>query len=106
MKTKAFLSCNGLTVERTLKFLPLQLSSWSGLKAFMDSFSQKDYGPIPRSIVAHTLAPLKTDPSRIWTPTAAMLKAAMGLPKPGLSICRELDSFLDECCSWVLFILF
>ena len=83
--------------------LSVQLSSWSGLKAFMDGFAQKEYGPIPRSFVAHTLAPPDTDPSKIWTPCPAMLRVAMGLPKSGPLICKELDSFLQECSKWVPF---
>ena len=79
----------------------MQLSSWSGLKAFLNSFSQKEYGPIPRSVVAHTLAPFETDPTKPWTPCVSVLRAAMGLPKTGPSICRELDSFVNECSNWV-----
>ena len=91
---------HGASVKRLIALI-LQLASWMALKAYVDFFSQTGFGPIPRSVVANTLAPLEADPSKPWTPCAAMLRAAMGLPKTGPSISKELDSFVNDLSSWV-----
>lgn len=79
----------------------LQPTTWNGVKNFMSAFSQKDFGPIPCSVVAHILGNPNSDASRPWTPCVPMLRVSMGLPKSGAEICPELNTFMDECSSWV-----
>ena len=79
----------------------VQISSWAGLKEFMNSFSQKGCEALPRSWIATSLAPHSLETAQAWICNAAMMQTALGLPRKGELACTELDSFVDRCGIWV-----
>ena len=75
------------------------MSRWSELKDFMEGFAAGWPTVVARLVMAQSLEAHPGSPAGVqcWMPQPAMMRSALGLPKPGPQLaCQAVDFFVEQ----------